>query len=569
MEEGDVLVGSEVAVTAMLAIAGGAVVIGNIAGGGVDAVNEGHVAFTAGDGFAGIAGMIPAAVFPTVVLVLSLNLADVGVDDFVDVLFVTGGAVFRGFVEVAGVGLEVFAGVGADEEVTHLLGEVALLEFIDIALRGLHGVVAIALDVGLGDGVAEDAGGALLGSFNAEGNVAFVFGAAEKGDGIVAPGAVAGVFGGEFPGHELLDPLEHVIHGGIAVGAGEPLFVDFGVAPAGAAPGRPGEGAGVDGPLLFHFEGGLFQDGVDFGLEFGRDINIFESLMNLGEQADGFVLNFGERSEIGGAILGGDDLFDFPLDAADPFGLIGAGEGGGEGAVVAEFPVVVVGEALDEDGVFIEPGPGHAEGEQEDGAADGAAVEGAAGTDEDSFGFGIVHLADDDRQQVDDDEDGHGEAGDEVDEIPEVGHFDAEPALPGDDDPGNYAASEKSDGDIAQELIMAEVALFPDQPVADGVPDHRDEGDEADDGVDKNAELSEFVEGPKEDHQPAESEVEESCPGEGGEHRFPLGGRVDAGAGFGQGRGFHGVNIGGGGLRHGLSPQFPGELGGWGGSGEK
>ena len=98
-QQRNVLVTGRHAVATVFAIVQGAIEIAGITASRVRAAYQKHVALATGDGFLRLTFMMPAALFPAVILVLSLDLADVCVDFLVDVLFVAGRAKLRRLVQ--------------------------------------------------------------------------------------------------------------------------------------------------------------------------------------------------------------------------------------------------------------------------------------------------------------------------------------------------------------------------------------------------------------------------------------------------------------------------------------
>ncbi len=192
---------------AVLAVVVSAVVIGGVARGRIGGILERHVTLAALDRLLGITLVIPAALAPVVVLVLELDPADL-IDLFVDKLFVTGATVFGGLVERTGERLHVLFWIGTDEEIADLFAQGAGMSFVGVAHRLAHGVVGVSADVGLYDGMTNDAGNSFVGAERGEAFDIDVLAARKQSDGIVTTRAVSRGFGTDVIEHELLDGLE-------------------------------------------------------------------------------------------------------------------------------------------------------------------------------------------------------------------------------------------------------------------------------------------------------------------------------------------------------------------------
>ena len=238
-------VGGDETVASVLAVVRSPVVVGDITRRRVPGVDQGHVALTTLDGLGGVALGEPVAGLPVVVLILQLYPADT-VDLLVDELLVAGGTVFGSLEHPLGE-LVVLVGIGADQEITQKLAGPCLRPLPQVDGRLGHDVVGVALEIGLADPVADQAGDALVVTMEA-GEVLGedVLGAGEKRDRIVAAAAVAGRLGTVLLGHDALHLLKQGIHGRVAVGAGLPLLENLGVTIAGSAAVRAGERLGIE-----------------------------------------------------------------------------------------------------------------------------------------------------------------------------------------------------------------------------------------------------------------------------------------------------------------------------------
>src|SRR5690606_15542951 len=144
--------------------------------------------------------------------------------------------------------LDVLLRVGADEEVAHETpagtSRLVELDLADVAVGRMHGVLRVAADVGLADGVAGEARDPFLIALQA-GQLALVRGdvlrAREQRDRIVAAGAVARGRRSVLPRHRELDRLERLVHRRVAVRRRQPLGDDLRVTAGRAASPRPGE----------------------------------------------------------------------------------------------------------------------------------------------------------------------------------------------------------------------------------------------------------------------------------------------------------------------------------------
>ena len=242
---GDVLVGAQEAVAAVLAVRWGAVVVEVVAAGGVERGLQRHMALAALDRLLGLARVVPPALAPVVVLVLELHPAHV-VDLLVDELLVAGPAELRALEAPVLQALDVLLRVGADQEVRDELRRLPVVQLEHVALGLRDGVVCIALHVGLLDGVAGDARDALVEPHRVRQLVAEeVLRAGEERDGIVAAAAVARRLGAVLLAHHGLHGAERRVHRRPAVRAHLPLLVDLPVAPP--ARGRAAQRAGVEG----------------------------------------------------------------------------------------------------------------------------------------------------------------------------------------------------------------------------------------------------------------------------------------------------------------------------------
>ena len=239
-------VGGQESVAAVLAVSGAAVVVGGVAGSRILGIAQRHVALTALHGPGGVAFLVPVARLPVIELVLQLHPAHL-IHFLVDELLVAGGAIL-GCLEHALAQLVVLLRVGADEEVPRHTLRPGIFPLPQVlALLGDH-VVCIALQVGLPDGMARQAGDALLIALQA-GEILHeqVLGAGEQRDGIVAAAAVARGLRAILLGHDLLDSLEQHVHGGPAVRTHAPLVQDLRVAARRTAGLRAGQRARVEG----------------------------------------------------------------------------------------------------------------------------------------------------------------------------------------------------------------------------------------------------------------------------------------------------------------------------------
>jgi len=117
----------------------------------------------------------------------------------------------------------------------------------EVALRRREDVVGVPLHVGLGDAVARDAGDALVGPGAREVVVVDVLRPAEQSDRVVAAGAVAGRLGAVVRRHRLLDDLEELAPGGVAVSTRFPFGDDLLVTAGVPAVLRAGEGPRAEG----------------------------------------------------------------------------------------------------------------------------------------------------------------------------------------------------------------------------------------------------------------------------------------------------------------------------------
>ena len=110
------------------------------------------MAFTALDRLVRVALLVPVRVGPVVVLVLELHPAD-AVDLLIDELLVARGTIL-GFLERALGQFAVLGGIAADKEIARHSGQPVRLPLPEILVRLRDGVIGVALDVGLADGVA-------------------------------------------------------------------------------------------------------------------------------------------------------------------------------------------------------------------------------------------------------------------------------------------------------------------------------------------------------------------------------------------------------------------------------
>ena len=137
-----------------------AIVVGGVAGRWVLRVHQRHVAFAALDGFVRVAFVVPMAGRPVVVLVLQLNPAH-PVHLLIDKLLVASRAIFR-LLKAALGQLVVFIRISADQEIARQFAKPFLLPLPKILVGLGDCVIGVALDVGLPNSMASQAGNALL-----------------------------------------------------------------------------------------------------------------------------------------------------------------------------------------------------------------------------------------------------------------------------------------------------------------------------------------------------------------------------------------------------------------------